>query len=142
MTYDSEAWRLTPAVYAALNGANSSMVSKITVRPTREEATEDKTFDLLLWIRVRKLQWLGHIMRMGTERKIKQTIFEMYKSPQQGDMLMDTPATDSWRELWTYACDREYWKTRVRALRQPRITTVTFGPHDEDGMTVPFTVST
>ena len=142
LTYGSEAWRLTPAVCAALNGANSSMVSKITGRPIREEATEGKTFDLLLWIRARKLQWLGHIMRMGTERKLKHAIFEMYKAPQQGDMLMDAPATDSWRELWTYACDREYWKARVRALRQPRITTVTIGPHHEAGMTVPFTVST
>ena len=63
LTYDSEAWRLTPAVCAALNGANSSMVSKITGRPIREETTEGKTFDQLLWIRARKLQWLGHIMR-------------------------------------------------------------------------------
>ena len=30
LTYDSEAWRLTPAVRATINGANSSMVSKIT----------------------------------------------------------------------------------------------------------------
>ena len=78
----------------------------------------------------------------GHREENKTDHFEMYKSPQQGDMLMDTPATDSWRELWTYACDREYWKARVRALRQPRITTVTFGPHHEAGMTVPFTVST
>ena len=142
LTYGSEAWRLTPTVSAALNGANSSMVSIITGRSIREEAAEGKTFDLLKWIRARKLQWLGHILRMGTERKVKQAIFIMYKAPQQGDMLMDAPATDSWRELCTYACDREYWKARVRSMRQPRITTVNIGSHIEDGRTVPFTVST
>ena len=56
MTYDSEAWRITPEVSAALNGVNSSMVSKITGKSIREEASEGKTFDLVKWIRARKLQ--------------------------------------------------------------------------------------
>ena len=55
------------------------MVSKITGGTIRDEATDEKTFDLIKWIRVRKLQWLGHILRMGRERKIKQAVFEMYK---------------------------------------------------------------
>ena len=118
------------------------MVSVITGRTVREEATENKTFDLEKWIRARKLQWLGHIMRMGSERMLKQAIFEMYKASQEGDMLMDAPATDSWRELANYACDRDYWRARVRALQQPRITTVSIGSHREAGETVPFTVST
>ena len=80
LTYGSEAWRLTPTVCAALNGANSSMVSKITGRTIREEATAGKTFDLIRWIRARKLQWLGHILRMGEERKLKRSIFVMFKS--------------------------------------------------------------
>ena len=142
MTYDSEAWRITPEVSAALNGVNSSMVSNITGKSIREEASEGKTLDLVKWIRARKLQWLGHILRMGKERKVKQAIFVMFKSPQQGDMLMDAPATNSWYELCAYALDREYWRSRVRALRQPSITTVTLGSHYEEGMTVPFTVST
>ena len=81
LTYGSEAWGLTPTVSAALNGANSNMVSIITGRSIREEATEGRTFDLLKWIRARKLQWLGHILRMGTERKVKQAIFIMFKAP-------------------------------------------------------------
>ena len=70
LTYGSEAWRLTPSVSAALNGANSNMVSIITGRHVREEASEGKTFDLIKWIRARKLQWLGHILRMGKGRKV------------------------------------------------------------------------
>ena len=95
MTYGSEAWRLTPTVSAALNGANSSMVSIITGRQVREESSAGKTFDLVKWIRARKLQWLGYILRMGPERKVKQAVFEMFKAPQTGDMMMDSPKTES-----------------------------------------------
>ena len=72
---------------AAINGANSTMVSVITVRTVREEeASEGKTFDLVQWIRVRKLQWIGHILRMGSEfgTKTEKTvcIYVMFKSQQ------------------------------------------------------------
>ena len=141
LTYGSEAWRLTTEVCAALNGANSSMVSVITGKTIKEEATVGKSFDLLKWIRARRLQWLGHILRMGTERTLKQAVFIMFKTQQPGYLLMDAPATNSWRELQTYAQDREYWRTRVRALRQPRVTSVSLGPHHEEGQTVSFTIS-
>ena len=141
LAYGSEAWRLTTKVKAALNGANASMVSIITGKTNREEAAEGKTFDLVKWIRARRLQWLGHILRMPQERKVKQAAFIMFKNPQPGDILMDIPRTTSWRELCKYACDRDYWRTRVRALRQPRVPTVKLGPHLEPSATFPFTVS-
>ena len=86
---------MTPDVSATLNGANASMVSKITGRGIRDEAIDGKSFDLVKWIRVSKLQWLGHILGMVTERKIKQAVYTMYKNPQQGDILMDDPKTTS-----------------------------------------------
>ena len=73
LTYGSEARRLAPRICAALNGVNASMVRKITARTIREDAADGKTFDLVKWIRVRRLQWLGHILRMGTERKVNQS---------------------------------------------------------------------
>ena len=73
------------------------------------------------WIRSRRLQWLDHILRMGSERKLKQTVFEIFKSRIDGDLLMDAPATASWRELAEFACDKTYWSTRVRSMRQPRV---------------------
>ena len=69
LTYGSEAWRLTPDVGTSLNGANADMVSKITGCGIRDETIDGKSFDLVKWIRVRKLQWLGHILRMDTEKK-------------------------------------------------------------------------
>ena len=59
---------------------------------------------------------------MDQTRKLKQTIFEMYKMRREGDLLMDAPETRSWRELTTYEWDKDYWRTRVRAMRQPRVT--------------------
>ena len=60
LTYGSETWTLTKGVCAALNAVNSSMVSVITDRSIREEVSDGKTFDLLRWIRARKLQWPRH----------------------------------------------------------------------------------
>ena len=71
LTYGSEAWKITKKVMAALNGANSKMVSIITGRTIHAEASSDKTFDIVMWIRARRLQWIGHILRFGTMRLIK-----------------------------------------------------------------------
>ena len=63
MTYGSEAWKLTGKVIAALNGANARMVSIITGRTAHQEASAKwRTFNLVTWIRARRLQWLGHIL--------------------------------------------------------------------------------
>ena len=35
---------------------------------------------------------------------------------------MDAPTHSSWRELCTFACDKEFWRERVRAMKQPRVT--------------------
>ena len=109
MTYGSEAWNITTEVAKAINGANAQMMSVITGKTPHQEASHKwRTFDLVRWIRARRLQWLGHILRMGSERKLKQAIFEMFKARSEGDMLMDVPETTSWRELTTYGCDKEW----------------------------------
>ena len=78
---------------------------------------------------------------MGVERKLKQAIFELYSAPTPGDLLMDAPKTRSWRELLSYAEDREYWKARVRSMRQQPVVHVDMGQHVEVGSWAPFTVS-
>ena len=118
LTYGSEAWNITKEVARAINGANAGMVSVITGKTRQQEASSKwKTFDLVRWVRGRRLQWLGHILRTGSERKLKQAVYEMYVSRSDGDMLMDAPRTRSWRELLKYADDKEYWKARVRAMK-------------------------
>ena len=46
---------------------------------------------------------------MGTE-KLKQTVFALFTVPSQGDLLMDSPKVDSWRELMQFAADRDFYK--------------------------------
>ena len=124
LTHGSETWILDKQTIRVINGANASMVSVITGRTAHEEvgrsATEEveateKTFDLILWIRARRLQWLGHILRMGTYRYVKQAIFGMYKDRREGDILMDAPKNVSWRELQQLVTKREGWRERVRS---------------------------
>ena len=78
---------------------------------------------------------------MDRTRMVKQAIFVMFKSRTEGDMLMDAPQDITWKELCTYACDRDFWRARVRGLKQPRVT-VEVGPHIEEATTVSFTIST
>ena len=142
MTYGAEAWLLNDKVTKALNGANSQMLSVITGQSPHAEASADtRTFDLLRWIRARRLQWLGNILRMGQDRKLKQAVFEIFKAPSEGDLLMDAPKMSSWRELTQFAADRDFWKTRVRRLRQDPLVKVTVGQHVEEGRWAPFTIS-
>ena len=45
-------------------------------------------------------------MRMGKERKLKQTIFENFKTSKPDDLLMNAPKVKSWRELLAFAEDK------------------------------------
>ena len=118
LTWGSETWKLTDKVQKMLNGANSQMLCIITGKTPREEATQNTTsFNLVMWIRSRRLQWTGHIMRMGPERKVKQAVYEIFRAPSEGDLLMDVPKVSSWRQLGILAFDKEGWRARVRALR-------------------------
>ena len=64
-TYGSEAWNLDEATCAALNGANSRCLSRITGRTIQQEANErTRAFDLVAAIRRTRASWLGHILRM------------------------------------------------------------------------------
>ena len=80
-------------------------------------------------------------MRMEDDRKLKQAVFEIFKAPSQGDILMDAPTMKSWRELKQYAEDRDYWKARVRSLRQRPVVSVALGKHVVEGSWAPFTIS-
>ena len=126
-----------------LNGANAQMMSVISGKSPHEEASpKTRSFDIVRWVRARRLAWLGHILRLGPDRKIKQTVFEMFKDRSEGDLLMDAPQHTTWRHLCTQACDRERWRVRVRAMKQAPIISVTMGPHVEKEQTMSFTVST
>ena len=95
LTYGSEAWVLNADARRIINGANASMLAHITGRSRHEEASPTKTtFNLVKWIRARRLKWVGHILRADDDRLIKKALFHIFEHPQAGDILMDTDAAD------------------------------------------------
>ena len=66
---------VTWAISRVPHGVNASMM-RITTEKTQQQETSSKwrTFDLVRWVWGRRLQWFGHILRMGSERKIKQSV--------------------------------------------------------------------
>ena len=75
-----------------------------------------------MWIRARRLKWVGHILRLkkrrGEERLIKETLKVIYDNRQEGDILMDVPEELSWDQLQKQANDRDLWRARVYVLKQ------------------------
>ena len=129
LVYGSEGWILDEKTCRCLNGANAYMLSHLTGKTKHEEATAaTTTFDIVAWIRARRLRWVGHIMRMGKncngeERQVKETLKVIFNNRQQGDILMDV-AEDSWEALQKAAADRDKWRERVLALKKAaRLTT-------------------
>ena len=91
MVWGSEAWVLDDEAKRCINGANAHMLAHITGKTKREEATlGTTTFNILAWIRARRMRWVGHILRLPDERLIKQTLKVIFDNPQDGDILMDT----------------------------------------------------
>ena len=116
LTYGSEAWTLDETTCKIINGANAAMVAHITQRSVQEEVTDGtKTFDLLRWIRARRLKWVGHILRMPDARLIKQALHTIYDNLKDGDILMDIPRIKDWQELQKVSF-RVFREARAREL--------------------------
>ena len=91
MTYDSEDWALNEVTIKKLNDVNTQMVIIISGKtPHQETSSKWRSFGLVRWIRARRLVWMGHILRMGREHKLKQVVYGIFKDRQPGDLLMDT----------------------------------------------------
>ena len=70
LTYGSVVWYLDEETTTTLIGANAVMVSVMTGKTQhQEESPKWKTFDLV--VRTRRLHWIGHILRMGSDRNLK-----------------------------------------------------------------------
>ena len=94
------------------------MLSHVTGKTKHEEATAaTTTFDIIVWIRARRLKWLGQIMRLDDKdkRQIKDTLRVIYDNKQEGDILMDVQEL-SWDDLQKAADDETGWHSRVREL--------------------------
>ena len=75
--YGCEQWYhdiLTPK-HTHINGSNTTYLSKITGKTAhQEESRWTQRFDIIKTIKVRKLQWLGHVMRMSDKSLVKHAV--------------------------------------------------------------------
>ena len=105
LKYGAEAWLLDERTCKALTSSNAAMLTSISGKTHREEAcTSTTTSNILAWIRSRRLQWCGHILRLQkvkrqnsspSHRLIHQALHHIYNNKQVGDILIDAPPTDS-----------------------------------------------
>ena len=103
LVYGSEAWPLDEKACKMLNGTNSRMVVRITNRTIKEEASEStRTFDIIAWIRVHRLQWMGHVLRFEKKHEVRlihKAVEYMFANRQTGDLLTDIPSHKDWEDL-------------------------------------------
>ena len=127
LAHGHEAWDLNPKLQVRLNGWNSRCVAIITGRDIRQEAGRaGQTFDLVSHLRVRRLKWVGHVLRMDDPRYPKQALRAAWErrsgaKSREGSVLMDVPECVSFAELEALAGahqDHAEWSQVVRALRE------------------------
>ena len=111
LTYGSEAWVLDEATQTMINGANVRCLSRFTGKDAHAEAsTRTRTYDLVLENQRRRFRWLGHILRMGSERLVKLATQVQERRNSGGSMLMDVPHYINYTELTALAQKRKLWK--------------------------------
>ena len=93
-----------------LNGCNSQMFVRITGNEVWYEArSATSSFDLVKHIRVRRLRWLGQILRGDQNRLLFKAIKVQLTMNAPGNLLMDTPKNVSLDDLVTLSQDKDYW---------------------------------
>ena len=100
-----------------LNGFNSRCLHTITKQPYRDTAC-NPLYDLLLAIRKRRLRYLGHILRMNSERLVRRTLQAYVNGGTdvpEGSLLQDCEAV-SFEELTHLANNKRLWQRRVNEL--------------------------
>ena len=104
-------------VLSSPTGFNSRQLHRITGRSYREEATKP-SYDLLTAVRKRRQQWLGHILRMPSDRLVHRAVLALGQQTgppyQPGSLLMDTPLPLT--ELVKRAADRRGWARDSQSL--------------------------
>jgi hypothetical protein len=118
LVYGCESWLLTRKVVQRLNGFNSQVLSWMTKKSVREEASSrTRSFDLVNWIRVRRLKFLGRVLRMEKTRPVHRLVKYKYANRLEGDFLSDAPNTDSFENLIDIAKNKTEWGQVISALK-------------------------
>ena len=79
MSHSCEAWQFTKRAQQKVNGVNSKMLSLITKNTIHDEA-KHPTFDTVDYILKLRHEFLGHILRMDSNRSLKRFLIELNPS--------------------------------------------------------------
>ena len=74
------------------------------------------SIDLVANLRVRRVRWLGHVLRMD-DRLVKTVLAQIQKPYPAGSLLMDAPRHNSMKQLIEMAEDKESWNIHVNAVK-------------------------
>ena len=75
MTYGCETWLIDEKTRERINGVNSVMLTRITRNPIPQEARPISTsLNLVRRIRMRRHRWVGHILRLGPDSMVYQSL--------------------------------------------------------------------
>lgn len=87
------------------------MLARFTDNSIPQEArAATTTFNLVKHIRIRRLKWMGHILRAGPDRITYQSVEEQRRLALPDNLLMDAPNHNSLAELAVRAKDRAAWR--------------------------------
>ena len=90
------------------------LADRFTGKSIHEEASiRSRTFDLVSTIRIRRLRWLGHILRMPDNRLVKLAVKVQFEKGTAGNITTDVPDIMTFAELCTLAADRKRWKEYI-----------------------------
>ena len=76
------------------------------------------SYDLVGAVRARRMQYVGHILRLEDGRMLRRALEEEWSRQSDGcrGLLYDTPVVDTFNELVLIASDRDLWRGLVEKI--------------------------
>ena len=117
LTHCCEAWTLNRTVIRSINGFNSRCLHVMTGEHYRETATAP-AYDLVLAVRRRRLRYLGHVLRMPSDRMVRCALMALVTDTSHypsGSLLSDCEGI-ALPQLEAMASSRSMWRAKVVSL--------------------------
>ena len=116
-THGCEAWSLTDSIRKSINGFNSRCLSTITGKDFRETATHPDFNNIISAIMRRRLQFVGHILRIDSQRLLRRTFIAIISSsPRPSGSLLHGLVSMTLDEIISLASNRRDWSRQINSL--------------------------
>ena len=117
MSCGSESWDLDTRTCKMLRGANSRMLAWFSDNSIPHEVRQSTTsFNIIYKLRIRRLRWVGNILRAGPLNPTYQALKVQFSMEKTGNLLADAPPHDSVEHLVVLAHDYDAWRDIVSTI--------------------------